>query len=324
MAAGSIAAAAAVAGKTTAAAAVGKIVAAAVAAAAGRIAAVAAGQPVAAAAAGGLGERMIYNIPVTLIENYRDQNIVLRADRFEDITAQLSEQVLERLAHVQIHTLQEARGELSPWKIGFPVEVVMREPSVEFPQLYRYAKLLGSHPMRVSIPVTPGFSKAAKLALSLQFGVKLLPGQFGTALVDELLSLVNLYLHQSTASQPIEFFQSVLLSYYHQQEASLWTILEEDPAYQRYIADDGRELISPRFENVVAADDFVARFAQELVREERECATCEFFTLCKGYFKWPDRLYSCDGVQRVLQTLRDAANELRQDLESFPEEHHIS
>lgn len=266
---------------------------------------------------------MIYNIPVTLIENYRDQNIVLRADRFEDITAQLSEQVLERLAHVQIHTLQEARGELRPWKIGFPVEVVMREPSVEFPQLYRYAKLLGSHPMRVSIPVTPGFSKAAKLALSLQFGIKLLPGQLGTALVDELLSLVNLYLHQSTASQPIEFFQSVLFAYYHQETVSLWRIQEEDPAYQRYIGDDGREMISPRFENVPAADDFVAAFAQELVREQRECAGCEFFALCNGYFKWPDRTFSCDGVKTVFQTLRDAANELRQDLEAFPEEQHI-
>jgi len=267
---------------------------------------------------------MIYNIPVTLIENYRDQNIVLRADRFEDITAQLSEEIVERLVHVQLYTLQEHAGELRPWKIGFPVDVVMREPAVEFPQLYRYAKLLGSHPVRVTIPVTPGFSKAAKLASSLHFGVKLLPGQPGAELVDELLSVANLYLHQSTASQPIEFFQSVLFAYYHQQTASLWTILEEDPGYQRYIADDGREFISPRFENMAAADDFVARFAQELVREERECAACEFFTLCKGYFKWPDRLYSCDGVQRVLQTLRDAANELRQDLESFPEEHQVS
>ncbi|GAK53182.1 hypothetical protein U14_04442 [Candidatus Moduliflexus flocculans] len=267
---------------------------------------------------------MIYNIPVTLIEQYRDHNLILRANRFDDITAHLSEGVLERLVHAQIHALQENAGELRPWKIGFPVDVVMREPSVEFPQLYRYAKLLGSHPVRVSIPVVPGFGKAAKLAISLHFAVKLLPGQPGAALIDEMLSLAELYLHQSTASQPIEFFQSVLLAYYHQQEASLWTIQDEDPAYQRYIAEDGRELIAPRFENVPAADDFVAAFAQELGREQRECAGCEFFALCKGYFKWPDRSYSCGGIQRVLQTLRDAANELRQDLESFPEEHHIS
>jgi hypothetical protein len=61
---------------------------------------------------------------------------------------------------------------------------------------------------------------------------------------------------------------------------------------------------------------FVAEHQRELLAENRECARCEFFEPCGGYFKWPDREYSCDGVRSLFRTLWDASVELQQDVDA--------
>jgi len=138
-----------------------------------------------------------------------------------------------------------------------------------------------------------------RLAISLRYAVKLEVQQPDEDLLAELETVLDLYLHLCSVNQPIEFFHSLLLSFYRNEPVSLWEVTETDPAYVRYVGDDG---------SVVNVD---------LNSETVECHECEFRDRCHGYFKFPDRNYNCDGVKHLFRTLRNAANEVRQDLESF-------
>jgi hypothetical protein len=61
----------------------------------------------------------------------------------------------------------------------------------------------------------PGFGNVVKLAVSLNCAVKIEGGQPDESLVAELQRLARFYLHQSTVSEPIEFFHSLFLAMYH-------------------------------------------------------------------------------------------------------------
>src|SRR5262249_28538291 len=154
----------------------------------------------------------------------------------------------------------------------------------------RHAKLLDKHPLRVAIPVVPGFSKAVKVATSLQFGVKLEVAQPDPDMVEELRTVLAFYLHHSSVSQPIEYFHSTLLSFYHREPLTLWDIQEEDPAALRYIVDDGQETIARRFVSgnldTMASDldTFLTDLKTAVLTEQSECSHCEFFANCGGYF----------------------------------------
>ena len=163
---------------------------------------------------------------------------------------------------------------------GAPIELVMSNPEKEFPLLYRHAKLLDKHPMRVCIPVTHGFDKALKVAAALQFAVKLEPGQPTPELVPDLLDALDFYLHHQSVTQPIDFFHGALYSLYHHLPTTLWEIQEEAPPPD-------------------APND--------------ECGHCEFFRSCSGYFKFPRPEYDCDGVKSILRKLSEAAAELRME-----------
>jgi hypothetical protein len=197
---------------------------------------------------------------------------------------------------------------------------VIRNPALEFPLLYNFSKLLDKHPIRASITVKPEFAQAVKLALALNFAVKLDVEQPDPALIEEMIDVLNLYLHRPNVSQPVDYFHSVFLSFYRQEPASLWIIQEEDPDYFRFITDDGVETVSPRFAGVDLKSS-TGNSADEGTdsghRDEIECDTCEYLDRCGGYFKWPDRNFSCEGVKTIFGTLNAAAVELREDLATF-------
>ena len=166
---------------------------------------------------------------------------------------------------------------------GAPLEIVLKDPA-HYLELYSHTHLLDSHPVRIVIPVTAGFSKAVKLAVALNFAVKLEIKQPDQGLLKEVEEVLDLYLHRSHVRQPIDFFHTTLMSFFYDEPISLWEIAEEAPA--------------------IAAKD-------------QECQECEFFNRCGGYFKWPDRTYRCDGIKRVLETLANAAQEMKNDLATF-------
>jgi hypothetical protein len=57
---------------------------------------------------------------------------------------------------------------------------------------------------------------------------------------------------------------------------------------------------------------------RRVLAPEAECASCEFFLNCGGYFKWPNRDFSCDGIKRIFHRLSRAALELHDDLSLYP------
>ncbi len=178
---------------------------------------------------------------------------------------------------------------------GVPLDVVLRDPHAQAPWLYRLARLTEQAPPRITIPGLPGVAKAASVALALNLPVRVLPGQPSPEILAELAIVLDRYLHDSQAAQPVEPFHSGLVRLTWGDPAGLWEILEEDP------------ILFPR-------DDRPSRTRSR----EGECATCPLVDWCEGYFKWPDPSYSCTGVRELMGRLETAAVQLRADLEEVP------
>jgi hypothetical protein len=265
----------------------------------------------------------VYHIPVFLVAAYGGRRVIVRAHDPAELVRALPQSDHKNLVGVQLLSLAADADALADWGYAVPVELAMLHPETEFPLLYRHAKLLDKHPMRVAIPAVPGFSQAVKIATSLQFSVKLEVGQPDPPAVEELRTVADFYLHHSSVSQPIEYFHSALLSFYHRNPVTLWDIQEEDPVYLRYVTEEGRETVArPLVNGSVGSmtgdlDSFVATLTTELLAGRGECTSCEFFANCGGYFKWPRKEYSCDGVKTVFRALREAAGELEHDLTAF-------
>jgi hypothetical protein len=265
---------------------------------------------------------VVYNIPVAMIESYRGRPVVVRSQDPADFPKCLMNDDLENLAYIQLLSPKTGLDALFQWGPSIPVDLVMLNPERGFPRLYEYSQLLPRHPVRVSIPVIPGFGKSVKLAVSLSFAIKLEVGQPDPALEKELSQVLNLYLHQPTVSQPIEPFHSILFAFYHDEPATLWAVQEEDPSCCRYITDQGEETIAKRFAGEDLGEDvgsFVEVFESELLIEKGECSYCEFLEYCCGYFKWPQKEFSCEGVKAIFRTLKDAAEELQKDHAAYLE-----
>lgn len=240
----------------------------------------------------------VYHVPAKLFEQYRGRDVIVRSSSPHELVECLRGVDLASVRFLRLSSTSEDTSCLESFGPGLPLDIVLENP-VHYQQLYNYTNLLDSHPIRITIPLVSGFSKAVKLAISLRFAVKLEVQQPDEDQLDELESVLDLYLHLSSVNQPIEFFHSLLLSFYRNEPVSLWEISETDPRSVRYVGDDG---------SVVNVD---------INSETQECHECEFRDRCHGYFKFPDRNYNCDGVKHLFRTLANAANEVRQDLHSF-------
>ena len=180
---------------------------------------------------------VVYNIPVHLVPAYRGREVVVRFQDPAELVQALPDSDIEKLVSVQLLSLTAAVDALADWGYGVPVELIMRSPATEFSLLYRHAKLLDKHPVRVSIPVLPGLFKAVKVASALRFPVKLDVGQPEPDTIEALQSVLDFYLHHPSVSQPVEFFHTSLLSFYNQAPVPLWDVQEDDPAYVRYVTE---------------------------------------------------------------------------------------
>jgi hypothetical protein len=260
---------------------------------------------------------LVYQIPLARLEAFRGRALVVRTDRPSDLVAAVRPNELRNLAYVQLNGQPTDTDVLVHWAEGLPIELLLDEPERDFPSLYRFTKLLDNHPVRVAIPVAPGFEKAVKLASSLEFIVRLQIGQPAPPLIAAMARVLDDYLHRSTITQPIEPFHSLLIGYCRDEPVDLWAIQEEDPALIRTIDEQGRERLPGRLSSLVpglAPEQFVADWASRLSADGAECRECPFFSACRGYFKWPERDYDCAGVKDVLTALKQAAEVLRADL----------
>jgi len=271
-----------------------------------------------------LTDSLLYNVPLALVDAYRGQRLVVRSRDPEQISAALSCNDREDLAYVQILGLSAPVDGLLRWECGTPVDLVVEKPEQEWPLLYQYSPLLSERAVRVSVPLAPGFGKVVKLAIALDFAVKLEGAQPAPSLADELLGVVSDYLHRPSVSVPVEFVHSLFLAFYRQESVSLWSVQEEDPRQVRYVTDAGEETIGKRFLGFLDLapsshlDEFLPAYREALIVEGRECRGCEFVDSCSGYFKWPARDYRCDTIKPLFRMLVEAASELRRDLASCP------
>ena len=263
-----------------------------------------------------------YHIPLSQLAAYRDRRVIVRSTSPSQLAAQLGSEYLDNVAYVELCSLPGDTDILIHWAEGLAIELLLSHPAEDFAQLYRHAKLLDNHPARVALPVVPGFEKAVKLASSLQFAVRLQVGQPTAPLTEQLVWLLDDFLRSPTISEPIEYFHSLLLGFYHNEPVSLWAIQEEDPALIRYIDEQGVEQLPGKLREADPGSDpasFVERWGNTLLSEGAECTECPFFASCRGYFKWPRRDYDCTGVKTLFHTLQQAADELRHDISSIPQ-----
>ena len=263
-----------------------------------------------------------YNIPAHLFDSYQGRKVIVRSDNPNELVIYLSRANLENVLYAQLSSLT-AELDLDPllsWNCALPIDVLVRNPAAEYPLLYHFSRFLDKHPVRFSIPVKKGFAKAVRLALALGFSVKLEVGQPDVCLIAEMAEVLDLYLHRSEVSQPVEYFHSTFLSFFHQRQfPNLWFVQEEDPEHFRFITNEGVETVSPRFGEIDLRELKLIVGAQQTAStlNESECDGCEFFETCGGYFKWPNREFDCEGIKMLFSRLNLAAEELRNDLVSF-------
>ena len=202
----------------------------------------------------------------------------------------------------------------SPWPEGVALDVVLSDPERDAPRLYDLAPVLPFRRIRVTIPAAPGVAKAGMLAIALHFPVRLLPGQPRPDVVEQLERILDRYLHDPSASEPVEFFHSALATLLHGCPAGLWEVLEQDPALFRRIPDDGEGPPPPVPPVLPQEANFVANHRARLVATGSECAECPFLEWCEGFFKWPHPDYGCRDVRRLLGLVEVAAAALRRDV----------
>jgi hypothetical protein len=199
------------------------------------------------------------------------------------------------------------------------LDLVLSDPSSEFSDLYKLVDTCAVHDFRVTILARPGLLKAVKLAAALSFPVRVLPGQPTAEVLAELKEVLDFYLHAPTVEAPVEFFHSLLAITYGADAGSLWMILEEDPAAFLQYDMNGQARL-PRansFESVeISPAEFVEHHLKSLVEQGAECATCPWQQSCRGYFKWPDPGYTCEGVKELFSIIQAAADEIGRDLAS--------
>jgi len=212
---------------------------------------------------------------------------------------------------------QEAWREAAHNDSNIPFDVVLSDPALEFSDLYRVVDAYAVRAIRVTMPAAPGLTKAIRLAAALRLPVRVLPGQPSAEALEELHDALEFYLHETMVEAPVEFFHSVLATMSDWDAGSLWMILEEDPDAFRHYDANGETRMRGRGNSgrsEIASAGFVDNHLSGLIAQEAECATCPWQQPCRGYFKWPDPAYSCEGVKRLFLSIQTAGNEIKRDV----------
>jgi hypothetical protein len=267
---------------------------------------------------------LIYNIPVSALNMYKDKTVTVRSDDAHNLADAFSTTPRDNLSCLQVLSLGCDADALLHMSDSAPIDLVIDDPAVNFGSLYRFVELIQKHPVRVTVNAVPGMTKAVKVAQALNFSVKLELCQPEAPLVEEIIALAEYYLRGSTVTSPVEPFHSLFLSFLSDKPTSLWSLQEEDPAVDRYVTDDEKVTFSKRLGPLgIPEDQFVVFLEQHMSAclEADECARCEYFSRCRGYFKLPDKGYQCEHVKGLLAMLNEAGMELRQDEERFVELH---
>ncbi len=249
-------------------------------------------------------ERPVFMVPAALLTRFAGRPVILTIADPSEPQSLFGPDTPVGLSFIRLTGLAGDMGPLAVWGNGVPLDLVMADPVVELPLLYRCTGLLMRHPVRVTVPFRPGVARAVKLALSLGYGVRLSGHQPTPEAVGETRQALDDYLHNPTVTQVVEPFHSLLISFLHGAPLALWSLLERDPAEVRVIGERGEPAPGQ-------APTSVAAHRDALIAAGSECRSCRYLSRCDGDFKWPRSDYVCNGVKRLLGDIEAAAGELR-------------
>jgi hypothetical protein len=237
--------------------------------------------------------------------------------------AELSRWLINPPACLQWLQVEELLSDRDAWipaaqsTSNVPLDVILTSPGSQFSALYNLVDVLAVRDVRVTMPATPGFLRALKVAVALRLPVRLLPGQPSPEVLIELIEAVNFYLRDPMVETPVEFFHSVLASMCGAGDGSLWMILEEDPAlFLHREVEGGFKIrgVSSSTSIDLLSGTFVDTWFKHLLQQDAECTTCPWQQICQGYFKWPDPAYDCRGVKQLFSAIEAVANEMGREL----------
>jgi hypothetical protein len=253
----------------------------------------------------------VFSVPVGLAHTHPTGPIVLRVKEPAEVS-KLDGVALDRVVWLEV----PLRLAEQLWPAGAPLDVVLEDPEGEAAGLYTLSRIRYDHPIRVTIPGLPGMARAARIAMALGLPVRLMTQQPSPQVLAGLDEVLNIYLHDSQTSAPVEFLQAALAWWLHGDAPPPWVALEIDPDWYPRAGDNSFPPVGawPPQER-----EFVSRWIARLVEAGAECAACHFRDWCQGFFKWPDTSYSCDGVKRLLVHLEESAAQIARDLEEAQE-----
>ncbi len=246
----------------------------------------------------------VYNVPAAAAAGYLTFPLIVRVTTADDIRI-LHELPLSHIVWCET-TLELA--ESAAWPDEVALDAVMENPREGAPRLYSLARKHPDGRLRITIPVREGASRAGALGVALHLPIRLLPSQPDRLQIAEMEKVLERYLHDPQATQPVEFFHSALAAFLHEAPTTIWAALEQEPAVYKRIPSPG-ETIQPLPEN-----------PSHFAASQSECLACPFLAWCSGYFKWPDPGYSCHMVRPFLQEIQSAALQIKRDLAAFQQQ----
>lgn len=233
--------------------------------------------------------------------SFPDGELVVRVSNESELGV-LEDLDPERVAWIEVPLELAHREELNL----FSVDVLLTDPRSQAAKLYKLAGDRDPQLPRLSIPTEPGFADAVLIAMGLHFPIRIVPVQPAEEQMVELQTVLQRYLHDGRATQPMEPFHSALSTLLHGEGHDLWQAVEYDPAEFQ------RKPPHPGLEHPESAD----RLRQRLQESGAECGGCFLQAWCGGWFKWPSPDYDCTHVRRLFATVEEAGAALRNDLEA--------
>jgi hypothetical protein len=266
-----------------------------------------------------------YNIPASMISNYRDEMVILRSEDPSELVRTVERVDRSRIEYIQLIGAHPEPAPISHLDPTVPLEIALKDAEREAEHLHLYSNTSFGNPIRVLINTSRSFMSAFNAAISLRIETGLIVHQPDEGLVQELESALDLYLYNAEVEVPVEFFHSLLVAFCRNRlDDSLWLIQHEDPARDRYVLDNGSIVISPRLPIEIAGTpgDFLDDYRFDVMAQQGECSICRYFTQCVGYFKFPDNAYSCKGMQNIFSKIKAAANEIKEFQAQNPQKAH--
>jgi hypothetical protein len=264
-----------------------------------------------------MSDSAIYTVALPWLDKYADRLLVPRSSDLRALDSAVSQWEGEgALLHAQVSLPAENASCAQSLPDGLPIDLILPGPEA-YPQLYEWAEFGRDRPIRITVPMRPGFSRAVRLALSLDFAVKMTGHSIPDNLASETQQVLQHFLHHPAVSQPVDFLSGLLSAFCGRETRTLWEIQEEDPALFRYIGEAGAEECAPSMDADSCAAtpaELFARYQSAVETAGGECVGCEFFDVCRGFFKWPDGRRGCANERAMLKTLQIAASELRREM----------